>query len=97
METIKTIDNSSQVEKVKYNSESKVLTVTFKPGKNYEYAEVPQDIFDGLLAAESAGKYLNQFVKPTFKCKAVQYIIVGNVDEKKASPTTPAVDDNDNF
>lgn len=72
METItKEITNSSQVTRVKYNEETKTLTVTFKTGKSYDYYEVPKDIFDGLLAAESAGKYLNEFVKPVYKYKAV--------------------------
>lgn len=72
METItKEITNSSQVTKVGYNEETKTLTVTFKTGKSYEYYEVHKHTFDELLTAESIGKYLNQFVKPVYKYKAV--------------------------
>lgn len=72
METItKEITNSSQVTKVGYNEETKILTITFKTGKSYEYYDVPKDIFDSMLTAESIGKYLNQFVKPFYKYKAL--------------------------
>lgn len=72
METIeKEITNSSQVSKVKYNTESKVLTVTFKTGKSYEYYEVSQFEWEGLLSAESVGKYLNSHIKPNHSFKAI--------------------------
>lgn len=78
METIlkKQITNSSQVQGVEYNPESKVLTVTYKDrnseaGKKYNYFDVPVKIWDGLLAAESVGKYINANVKTVYNFKFI--------------------------
>jgi hypothetical protein len=57
---------SSQFKKVKYDSESKILTITFNNDKKYEYKDVPKDIFDGLISAESAGKYFIANIKNSF-------------------------------
>jgi hypothetical protein len=67
--TEKEITNSSQIQKVKYNSETKVLTVTFKGNSTYEYYEVPITVFEELLTSESAGKYLNAKIKQIYKFK----------------------------
>ena len=67
--TEKEITNSSQIQKVKYNSETKVLTVTFKGNNVYEYYDVPINVFEELLIAESAGKYLNAKIKQVYKFK----------------------------
>lgn len=63
----KTLENSSQVEEMDYNEQTNVLLVTYKPkGLQYKYHNIPQDVADGLFAAESVGKYLNQNVKGKF-------------------------------
>jgi hypothetical protein len=46
-----------------YNAETKVMTVKFGNGKVYEYAEVPQEVADKVLAAESKGKAVNKLLK----------------------------------
>ena len=67
--TEKEITNSSQIQKVKYNSSTKILTVTFKGNNTYEYYDVPINVFEELLTAESAGKYLNAKIKQIYKFK----------------------------
>ena len=57
---------SSQFKKVKYDSESKILIITFNNDKGYEYKDVPQSIFDSLMSAESLGKFFIAFVKNSF-------------------------------
>ena len=57
---------SSQFKKVKYDSESKILIITFNNDKRYEYKDVPQSIFDSLMSAESLGKFFIAFVKNSF-------------------------------
>ena len=58
---------SSVIEGASYDPKTKVMTVKFRTGKSYSYAAVPQDIFDGLLKAESAGKYHTAHLKGKFK------------------------------
>lgn len=40
-----------------YDTEAKELTVTFNNGKAYTYVDVPKSMYDGLIDAQSAGKY----------------------------------------
>ena len=60
---------SSQFSKVKYDSETKQLIITFKNGKRYEYLEVPKKIFDELMASESLGKFFIANIENSFKFK----------------------------
>jgi hypothetical protein len=39
------------------------LHVRFKGGSEYRYADVPEAVFYGLMAARSKGEFLNQYVK----------------------------------
>ncbi len=57
--------NSSMISEVEYNEPLKRLAVTFrKTGKVYRNSvDVPQSVYDGLLAAPSAGKYYNEVIK----------------------------------
>ena len=52
-----TVD-SSMVYAVGYDSESKELAVVFRRGRICHYVGVSQEIYEGLLAAESKGQYM---------------------------------------
>lgn len=51
---------ASHIEAVKYDGKARELTVTYRGGRPYRYADVPQEFADGLEAAESKGRYLSQ-------------------------------------
>jgi len=51
--------NSSNLTAVGYDEAKKLLKVAFKDGSIYTYEEVPKALYDGLLAAESQGKFFN--------------------------------------
>ena len=40
-----------------------VLEIEFLNGAVYQYYDVPQSIYDGLMAADSHGKFLASYVK----------------------------------
>ena len=42
------------------------LTLTFASGLSYTYPDVPKSVYDGLLAAGSAGSYYNSVIKPQY-------------------------------
>ena len=65
-----TVD-SSQVASVGYDHESQTLEVEFTSGALYQYFGVPADVYDGLLAAESAGRYLNSSIKGVYDYERV--------------------------
>lgn len=58
---LKAVD-SSVVAAAGYQPEERLLVVLFNTGRAYEYYDVPEEIYDGLMAAESKGAYINQHV-----------------------------------
>ena len=59
---------SSLLDKVGYDPEAKVLAVQMKYSSDvYLYQNVPMDIFDDLLAADSKGAYYVKNIKGKYK------------------------------
>ena len=59
---------SSLLDKVGYDPEAKVLAVQMNYSSDvYLYQDVPQDIFDDLLAAESKGGFYVKNIKGKYK------------------------------
>ena len=54
---------SSNVVSVGYDETSRVLEIEFTRRAVYQYVDVPPAIYEGLLAADSPGKYLNANVR----------------------------------
>lgn len=52
---------SSNIKSIGYEDET--LEVEFLNGSIYQYYNVPQDLFDGIMNADSHGKYLNEYIK----------------------------------
>jgi hypothetical protein len=46
-----------------YDAPSQTLAVTWKGGKGYRYAGVPQGFVDGIAKADSIGRYLGAGVR----------------------------------
>jgi dUTP pyrophosphatase len=64
-----TITNSSNIFSVGYEDEN--LYVSMKGG-DYVYKGVPRSMYDGIIGAESAGKYLNEHIKPHYPCEKMK-------------------------
>jgi len=56
---------SSSFQAVGYDEEKRILAVQF-PGGVYHYADVPKEVYDSLLAAESLGKFFALHIKPKY-------------------------------
>lgn len=56
--------DSSSIEAVGYDPQTRELHVRFVGGGLYVYGGVDRTWFDGLLRAESKGRYFNQEIKP---------------------------------
>ena len=54
---------STNVRAIGYDLDSQTLEVEFNNGSVYQYAGVPQDEYEGLMNADSKGKYLNANIK----------------------------------
>lgn len=55
--------SSSNIASIGYDADNMVLEVEFLNGSIYQYYDVPQIIYDGLMAADSHGKYLAAYIK----------------------------------
>ena len=60
---------SSNLIKTTYDSEKNSLVVEFKNGMNYEYEEVPHNIYAQFRLSESQGKFFNSKISKTYKYK----------------------------
>ncbi|MBL8743328.1 MAG: KTSC domain-containing protein [Myxococcales bacterium] len=54
---------SSNVARIGYDADSRVLTVEFRNGSRYEYENVPATEYAGFLGAWSKGRYLHRWIK----------------------------------
>lgn len=59
---------SSQIHSVAYDEETKTLGVRFKatkknPISEYLYANVHKSLYDGLMSAESVGRFFGNYIK----------------------------------
>ncbi|HEY0111727.1 MAG TPA: KTSC domain-containing protein [Allosphingosinicella sp.] len=56
--------DSSAITRAAFDPEKETLDLWYKGGDRYRYFEVREPMFDALLAAPSAGEYVNRKIKP---------------------------------
>lgn len=54
---------SSNIASIGYDPDNMVLEIEFLSGSVYQYYDVPQNIYDGLMAADSHGRFLATYIK----------------------------------
>jgi len=63
---------SSALEQVSYDEASHTLCATFRDnGRTYLYEEVPQEVYDALLFADSLGAYFNSHIRDSFRNREI--------------------------
>lgn len=58
---------SSSVAAVGYDATTMTLEVEFVDGSVYQYFDVPEGEYRGLVTADSVGRYLNQNIKNGYR------------------------------
>ena len=58
--------DSEAIAQVEYEDGSRTLFVRFTSGEWYAYLDVPQPVFDDLLAAESKGGFFQEAVRDRY-------------------------------
>ena len=58
---------SPNVARVGYDNDAHTLHVEFKNGSAYQYFDVPRVIYEGILNTGSAGQYLSQVIKGSYR------------------------------
>lgn len=54
---------STNIRSIGYDASTMILEVEFNNGTVYQYYDVPEALYEGLMAADSHGKYLNEYIK----------------------------------
>lgn len=55
--------SSSHIASIGYDPDNMVLEIEFLSGAVYQYYDVPQSIYEGLMAADSHGKFLAAYIR----------------------------------
>lgn len=59
--------DSTNLARVKYWKNTKVLRILFNSGAEYDYFDVPADVAQDLVTAPSAGAYHNRSIKNSYR------------------------------
>lgn len=62
---------SSNIESIGYDSSSQTLEIEFLNGTIYQYFDIPESIYQGLIDADSHGKYLAANIKGAYRYSRV--------------------------
>lgn len=54
---------SSDLASVGYDKETQVLEIEFRNGTIYQYFNIPESIYSGLMSASSHGRYFAAYIK----------------------------------
>ena len=63
---IKPIPNSSALGGAGYDAETQTLQIVFRNGSGANYSNVPPDVFEELMNADSPGKYYTANIRGQF-------------------------------
>ena len=58
---------SSSIKSATYDVPTQVLSITFKGGATYDYADVPHIVYTELILAQSTGKFVSANIVPKYK------------------------------
>ncbi len=59
--------DSSNIASVGYDDSTNTLEIEFNSGHLYQYFDVPKNIYDELLIADSVGKYFYNHIKGIYR------------------------------
>jgi hypothetical protein len=68
MTTFALFDSSALVA-ASYDRANRILRLRFIKGDVYDYQDVPEKVFSGLLVAHSTGQFFNTRIKPHFTAR----------------------------
>lgn len=69
----RTAVSSSNLNSAGYDLKTQTLEIQFNDGSVYQYHQVPQEIYVGLMKAESHGSYFYAMIRNVFQYKKVGY------------------------
>lgn len=64
--------SSSNILSIGYDKTSAILEVEFASYEMYQYFDVPEHLYNGLMAASSKGQFLNDYIKYNYRYQKVK-------------------------
>jgi hypothetical protein len=58
---------SSNIADAGYDADSGAMEITFRNGRRYRYCDVPQNLFDEFMRADSAGRFFASMIRGSFE------------------------------
>ena len=58
--------DSSMIRFVRYDPRGRALHIIFTSGKTYIYMDVPREVYDALLKADSKGEFFNEEIRDQY-------------------------------
>ena len=68
----RTYIDSSNLASIGYDAKNKILEIEFNHGGVYQYFDVPQDVYDELMNADSYGKYFVHNIKNNYRYQKIK-------------------------
>lgn len=59
---------SSNIRQVGYNRKAKQMRIQFTNGGLFQYKEVPNEVFDEMMASKSVGSYFSKNIRNIYSC-----------------------------
>ena len=63
---------STNIRSIGYEPESSTLEIEFHSGGIYQYFNVPQTSYNGLMSASSHGSYFHKYIKDNYRWTEVR-------------------------
>ena len=63
---------SSNIRSVGYDPQTQKLEIEFNSGWVYEYSTVPVSVYQGLMSAESHGRYFNRYINNSYPYRRIR-------------------------
>jgi hypothetical protein len=64
--------DSSSLASVGYDADTCVLELAFRQGGVYQYFDVPADVYQEFMAAESHGRYFTESIRPVYEFRRLE-------------------------
>jgi len=76
--------NSSNIAQVGHDSNQNTLIIRFKNGAYYKYDNVPEQVYNNFITAQSVGRYFQSYIRNvyTFKKIDVEEGVEHNYEQK---------------
>lgn len=63
---------SSMISAVGYDPSHRLLEIEFTSGRVYQYSDVPKDVFDDLMSADSKGRFFLGYIEGVYLYRKVR-------------------------